>query len=334
MPTITDLGRNFINDFQGGFPLHSRPFAISAKQLNCTENELINTVIQLRTEKILSRFGPLYNALKLGGGLTLAALSVPDTRYEVVTKMVNHYPEVAHNYRREHKLNMWFVVATEKHEQIDPTLDSIEQMTGLKVYNFPKQEEFYIGLRLHLYKDKKLVTIPTPDSLEKCELLSSEKYSIDSTDRKLIHQTQAGLPITKTPYADIAQTLCLSETEVFQRLERMLQSAIIRRIGAIPNHYKLGLIANGMTVWDISDNQLLEIGSLVGQMDFVSHCYQRPRNLPLWPYNFFAMVHGHSRDEVAVKTRRIHDLLGNHCHAHDILFSTEILKKTGLRLAA
>lgn len=334
MIELTALERNFINDFQGNFPLESRPFAIAAKQLGCTEHELLDTAIKLRAKKILTRFGPLYDALRLGGGLTLAALSVPEKRYKLITKLINSYPEVAHNYRREHKLNMWFVLATEKPEQISPTLYSIEQETGLSVYNFPKQEEFYIGLWLHLYEDNKLATVPIPVQVRKRAALLSARFSIDEMDKKLIRQTQAGLPIVQTPYEDIAKTLCLPETEVLQRFNRMLQSGIIRRIGAVPNHYKLGLSANGMTVWDISDDHLLKIGELVGQLDFVSHCYQRPRNLPFWPYNFFAMVHGHSRNEVDIKAKRIQDLVGNNCHAHDILFSTAILKKTGLRLAA
>lgn len=334
MIELTALERNFINDFQGNFPLESRPFAIAAKQLDCTEYELLDAVIKLKTKKIISRFGPLYDALRLGGGLTLSALSVPEKRYKAITKLVNSYSEVAHNYRREHKLNMWFVLATEKPEQIDLTLRSIEQTTGLRVYDFPKQEEFYIGLWLHLYEDNKLATVPIPVPVRKHAALLSGSFSIDEIDKKLIRQTQAGLPITQIPYANIAKTLHLSETEVLQRLDRMLQSGIIRRIGAIPNHYKLGLTANGMTVWDISDNHLFKMGELVGQLDFVSHCYQRPRNLPFWPYNFFAMVHGHSRNEVDLKAKQIQDLLGTNCHAHDILFSTAILKKTGLRLAA
>ena len=119
-----------------------------------------------------------------------------------------------------------------------------------------------------------------------------------------------------------------------QRLNRMLSSGIIRRIGAVPNHYKLGLTANGMTVWDVEDEQLTELGNIIGQLDFVSHCYQRPRHLPLWRYNLFAMVHGHNKDEVNEKAKLIEKQLGKKCRAHDTLFSSAILKKTGLRLAA
>ena len=157
---------------------------------------------------------------------------------------------------------------------------------------------------------------------------------IDDIDRKIIAATQAGLPIVERPYHAVADELALDPGDVMQRLERMLGAGVIRRIGVVPNHYALGLTANGMSVWDVDDGQASELGRAVGALDYVSHCYLRPRHLPVWPYNLFAMVHGASRDEVEDKAARIADLLGAACRASDILYSTKILKKTGLRIAA
>jgi DNA-binding Lrp family transcriptional regulator len=126
----------------------------------------------------------------------------------------------------------------------------------------------------------------------------------------------------------------VSEDDVIARLSRLLQTGAIRRIGVIPNHYALGLTANGMSVWDIDDDAINEAGVRVGALDFVTHCYQRPRHLPLWRYNLFAMVHGRSRGEVMEKVERIAELLGPMQRAHEVLFSKRILKKTGLRIAA
>jgi DNA-binding Lrp family transcriptional regulator len=116
------------------------------------------------------------------------------------------------------------------------------------------------------------------------------------------------------------------------RLQRMLDAGIIRRIGAVPNHYALGYTANGMSVWDVPDASVREIGERIGRLDFVSHCYHRPRHLPAWPYNLFAMLHGRSRDEVEAHVRTIAQLLGAADRGHAVLYSTRILKKTGLRL--
>ena len=330
---LSPLERDFINRYQGDFPLQEKPFKSIAEQLDCSENELIQTIKNLREQKILTRFGPLYDAARLGGGLTLAAMSVPEDKFELVTQLVNAFPEVAHNYRREHKLNMWFVLATETPVEIVQILSSIEKVTGLTVYNFPKQHEFYIGLRFDISKNNVHETISFTD-ISMPDNESNDEYILTDLDRKIIKQTQSGLPITSQPYHTVACNIGCNADDVIERLKKMLISGVIRRIGAVPNHFRLGFKANGMTVWDVPDELIIELGNQVGQLGFVSHSYQRPRHLPLWPYNLFAMVHGHTREAVSEKTEQIKQILGENCRAHEILYSTEILKKTGLRLAA
>ncbi|WP_371170525.1 AsnC family transcriptional regulator [Aliiroseovarius sp. 2305UL8-7] len=156
--------------------------------------------------------------------------------------------------------------------------------------------------------------------------------SIDATDRAIIEALQTGLPLVPAPYAEVADRLGLDEADLTTRLAAMKESGVIRRIAAAPNHYKLGMTANGMTVWDVNDMVLSEVGPKIGALPFVTHCYERPRALPLWPYNLFAMVHGSSREEVEEKRQQIVALLGDALNASDTLYSTRILKKTGLRL--
>ncbi|MCL7464889.1 AsnC family transcriptional regulator [Phaeovulum sp. NW3] len=156
--------------------------------------------------------------------------------------------------------------------------------------------------------------------------------NIDATDRKIIAATQGGLPLTPAPYAEVARWLALTEAEVIARMGAMQDAGVIRRVALAPNHYALGMTANGMSVWDVDDACALTLGAQVGALDFVSHCYLRPRALPDWPYNLFAMIHGTDRAEVEAKRAIIADLLGPACRARDILYSTRILKKTGLRL--
>ena len=155
---------------------------------------------------------------------------------------------------------------------------------------------------------------------------------IDPIDRRIIAATQSGLPLTARPYQAVAGTLGLTESEVMTRFSRLKALGIVRRIAAVPNHYKLGYRANGMSVWDVADDRVAELGRQVGALDFVTHCYRRPRHLPDWPYNLFAMVHGRTREEAAGRVEEIATLLGTACRGHDLLYSTRILKKTGLRL--
>jgi DNA-binding Lrp family transcriptional regulator len=154
---------------------------------------------------------------------------------------------------------------------------------------------------------------------------------LDAIDRKIIEATQAGLPLTPEPYRAIAEKLGLTAGEVMARLSAMQDRGIIRRIGAVPNHYQLGYHYNGMTVWDIPDDKIDELGQQVGQLEFVSHCYHRPRHLPDWPYNLFAMVHGKTQADVDRQIKQIADLLGDYNRGCDVLYSTKILKKTGFR---
>jgi DNA-binding Lrp family transcriptional regulator len=157
--------------------------------------------------------------------------------------------------------------------------------------------------------------------------------NLDATDRRIVAATQGGLPLSPAPYAEVATWLGLTEETVIARMTAMLECGVIRRVALAPNHYALGLTANGMSVWDVEDSEAERLGAEVGARPFVSHCYLRPRALPDWPYNLFAMLHGRAREEVEAKRRELAAILGAACRASDILFSTRILKKTGLRIA-
>jgi DNA-binding Lrp family transcriptional regulator len=136
----------------------------------------------------------------------------------------------------------------------------------------------------------------------------------------------------KEPYEAVAHIVGIPASEVMERMQRMLADGIIRRVGVVPNHYALGYKANGMSVWNVPEDQIAELGRRIGALDFVTHCYRRPRHLPEWPYNLFAMVHGKTREEVFEKVQQISDLLDDADQGHEVLFSTKILKKTGLRI--
>lgn len=161
---------------------------------------------------------------------------------------------------------------------------------------------------------------------------SSQALRIDPIDRAVVRATQSGLPLTPMPYHEIAARLGIAPEEVIARLQRMLDTGAIRRIGLVPNHYALGYRANGMSVWDVADDVVDTLGPQVGALACVSHCYLRPRVLPVWPYNLFAMVHGRTRAEAQTGVQHIAELLGSASRGHEVLYSTRILKKTGVRL--
>ncbi|MCP4126075.1 MAG: Lrp/AsnC family transcriptional regulator [Gammaproteobacteria bacterium] len=144
------IDRTIINQLQGGFPICDHPYQIVAERLGIEESELIQRLEQMLEHNQLTRFGPMYHAERLGGGLSLCAMRIPEQDFERVTEQVNAFPEVAHNYARDHKLNMWFVLATETPERIATVLEQIEQKTGYQVYDMPKQHEFFVGLKFEV----------------------------------------------------------------------------------------------------------------------------------------------------------------------------------------
>jgi len=145
---IDSVNRSIINTLQHGLPVSDNPFKEAAKSLKITEPELIQRIKKMLDKGLLTRFGPLFHAENMGGALTLCAMEIPEENFEATTKQVNAFEEVAHNYKRDHKMNMWFVLATESLKEKHQTLQAIEQQTGYKIYDMPKEKEFFVGLFL------------------------------------------------------------------------------------------------------------------------------------------------------------------------------------------
>ena len=328
MLSPSPLQRAFLNRFQGGFPLSEHPYQDAAQDLGTNEATLLATIQDMLEVGLLTRFGPLWDAERLGGRFTLAAMAVPAADFDGVARMLEAAPEVAHNYRRDHPLNMWFVLATPTQSALDAAIRRVQSVTGLVVYDFPKLREYHLGFWLHLGDDGSV-------GVRRVERARpAEAPTLDTLDLALVAETQAGLPLEPEPFAVLATRVGTDSATVVARLQRLLEQGAVRRIGAVPNHYRLGLRGNGMTVWNIEDAEVDALGERVGALDGVSHCYRRPRRLPLWSYNLFAMVHGRDRDEVLEGAARIEAVVAGHSRGHRVLFSEAILKKTGLRFAA
>ncbi|QHS17530.1 Lrp/AsnC family transcriptional regulator [haloarchaeon 3A1-DGR] len=346
---LSRFDRAIINAFQGGFPVTSRPFepaaaALSDRGVEVTARELCDRVRELDAEGVLSRFGALVNAEAIGGAASLVAMHAPPDRYDEVAETVNEFPEVAHNYEREHPhLNMWFVVSVADHpdpdkdgdDRVREVLDRIEAATDQPTYNLPKQQEFHVGAKFFLDG-------PVPDGdLDLSDLGPSvdpvDRETLTPAERDLVVEIQGGLPITETPYADVAAAIDADVEWVIETIARFNAAGKVRRVGVIPNHYALGYTENGMTVWDVPEDVLSEVGPAVAGMDFVTHCYERPRHEGVWEYNFFAMTHGRSEAESERRIAEVKATMNEFWDVQpsdwDTLFSTRILKKTGIRIA-
>ncbi|PSP81717.1 Lrp/AsnC family transcriptional regulator [Halobacteriales archaeon QS_4_69_225] len=335
------LDRAVLNAFQGGFPVVAEPWepaaaALRDRGVDVTAAELLERVRELDEAGTLTRFGALIDAGEIGGAATLVAMHAPEERFDEIAEQVNAHREVAHNYEREHPhLNMWFVVSVSDPDAVDRVLAEIEAETGQETYNLPKQREFRVEAKF-------LLDGPVPEGDVDCSDLGPDVEAVDREaltpdERDLVVEIQDGLPVTETPYADVADALEVDPEWVRRTIRRFDAEGKVRRVGVVPNHYALGYTENGMTVWDVPDDVVEEVGPAVASLDFVTHCYERPRFEGVWPYNFFAMTHGRSEAESAERIEAVRATMDEHWDVADgdwdTLFSTRILKKTGIRMA-
>ena len=334
------IDRAVINAYQGGFPVTEQPFepaaaALRDRGVDVTTDEILDRIQTLDEEGTLTRFGALINAAEIGGAATLVAMHAPEDRFEEITEQVNDHREVAHNYRREHPhLNMWFVVSVADADAVDRVLEEIEAETGQRTYNLPKQREFRVEAKF-------LLDGPIADGdVDRSDLgppvEPTDRETLTPEERDLVVEIQGGLPITRTPYADVAETLGVETEWVIRTIKRFNEEGKVRRVGVIPNHYALGYTENGMTVWNVPDDLLDTVGPEIASLPFVTHCYERPRHKDVWPYNFFAMTHGRTGAESESRIQQVRAVMNEYWGVAeedwDTLFSTEILKKTGIRL--
>jgi len=336
---LDELERAVVNAFQGGFPVCERPFdaaaaALTDRGVETTGEELLAAVRRLDEEGVLSRFGALINAEEIGGTATLVAMHAPAERFDDVAEQVNAHREVAHNYEREHPhLNMWFVVSVADDEAVERVLADIESETGQPTYNMPKKREFRVEAKFYV-DGPELSDVDLGHLGPAVE--PTDRTTLSPAERDLVLAVQGGLPVTATPYADVADEIDREPEWVRATIKRFLAEGKVRRVGAVPNHYSLGYTENGMTVWDVPDDLVGEVGPSVASLPFVTHCYERPRHDPVWEYNVFAMTHGRTPEESDRRVRQVRDRMAEHWDVGeddwDTLFSTRVLKKTGIRL--
>ncbi|HSA88930.1 MAG TPA: Lrp/AsnC family transcriptional regulator [Burkholderiales bacterium] len=299
------------NSWQRGFPLTLRPFAEIGKRCGLPEAEILEKFRDLETRGIIDRIGPVFRPNTVGASL-LAAIAAPDERLAEVAAFVSAQPGVNHNYEREHRINLWFVVTGAAAAEVERTLRDIESVTGLHVLRLPMLEEFHIDLGFDLDTH----AVPR-------EAMRSATRRLSGEERRLVRATVRGLPLVPAPYEAVAESLGLSEARVISLLKSMLDEGRIRRIGAVIRHRRVGYEANAMVVWDVPDPLVRELGAKVAKDSSVTLCYRRARALPEWPYNLYCMLHGRSRERVLSDVKRISAAYGLGRFPRSVLFSRQ-----------
>ena len=308
-----------LNPWQRDFPLVREPFAHIGATLGLSATEVLDGYARLQHEGALSRIGGIF-AGNAGGAALLAAMAVPPERLDAVAALVSSHPGVNHNYQREHRHNLWFVMTGHDDAAVRSAMASLEEATGLSALQLRMQRAYRIDLGFDLRSS----TAPAPMTA------ALDATPVAEADRPLAALLEAGLPLVPRPFDDWAQALGRTPASVLVTLQQWLDQGTLRRIGAIVRHHELGFDANAMTVFDIPDAAVDRCGEALAREVGVTLAYRRER-APGWPYNLYCMVHGRDRTEVLEVIARATGNAGLAHYPHEVLFSCRRFKQTGPR---
>ena len=321
------LTEQLLNSFQRNFPLLPAPFEHIAQSLNTDSDTVLKRLRELQKNGAVSRVGAVFKPNTVGVS-TLAAIAVPDCLLGNVAPIISDFPQVNHNYEREHEYNLWFVVTAENQPALEGSLRHIEERVGYPVLSLPLVKDYHIDLGFPMQLDQQ----PEPVMLNDSPAMPIQASTLDpGCAEDLIDAIQDGLPLVARPYREIAERLGWSEQQVIDRLQQMLESGVIKRLGVVVRHHELGYRANAMVVLDVPDKIIDQLGYQLGKQDCVTLCYQRHRRLPQWPFNLFCMVHGKDRDDVLACVERMVEGLGLKRYPRSVLFSGRRYKQCGAR---
>lgn len=292
---LSDLDRSLLNLMQGSFPLEQRPYAAIARQAGIGEQQVLADVQRLLDDRIIRQITPIYDTRALGYESMLVAAKVDPEHPWGPAKIINSHPGVSHNYLRNHEFNMWFTIAVEEDSGLglQGTLDVLQRETRAQsIRRLPTLKLFKIRMDLEMEGGTEALASPGVAVAP----VESERVEHDERDREVIRATQGDMPVVPEPWAPAAAKLGMSVEQLLDHLAGMQERGLLRRVAAILYHRRAGFSANGMGVWQVPDEEVLEIGPRMAAFRGISHCYQRP-TYEDWPYQIFTMAHGRSKRE-------------------------------------
>jgi DNA-binding Lrp family transcriptional regulator len=292
---LDDLDKRLLNLMQGRFPIADRPYQHVAQEAGISEQEAMARVQHLLDERIIRQVTPIFDTRALGYSSMLVAAKVDPENPWRAANVINEHPGVSHNYLRNHEFNIWFTIATEPDSELglDGTLEVLAKEAGAEsVRQLPTLKLFKIRMDLEMEGG----TDALAKAVEVAPPAETEKQPYDEFDMAVIRATQGDMPVIPEPYAPAAEQLNIPQAELLAHLEGMQERKLLRRVAAILFHRRAGFSANGMGVWKVPDEQIMEIGPRMAAFRGISHCYERPTYQD-WPYSIFTMAHGRSKEE-------------------------------------
>jgi DNA-binding Lrp family transcriptional regulator len=323
---LDDLDRRLLNLMQGSFPIAPRPYQHVAGAAGLAEEEVLARVRRLLDERIIRQVTPIFDTRALGYSSMLVAAKVDPENPWRSANVINAHPGVSHNYLRNHEFNIWFTIATEPGSPLglEGTLDVLGKLAGAEsIRQLPTLKLFKIRMDLEMEAGTEALA----KAAETAEPAETEPQPYDEFDRAVIRATQGDLPVISEPFGPAAGELGISQEQLLAHLQAMQERKLLRRVAAILFHRRAGFSANGMGVWKVPEDQIMEIGPRMAAYRGISHCYQRPTYQD-WPYSVFTMAHGRSKEECDAILDSIAE--GTGIHERSTLYSSTEFKKIRL----
>ena len=292
---LDDLDKRLLNLMQGQFPIAPRPYQHVAGEAGLTAEEVMARVRTLLQERIIRQVTPIFDTRALGYSSMLVAAKVDPENPWRAANIINAHPGVSHNYLRNHEFNIWFTIATEPDSPLglQGTLDVLAREAGAEsVRQLPTLKLFKIRMDLEMEGG----TDALAKVAQAAEPVEIDAQPYDEFDRAVIRALQGDMPVIAEPYAPAAAELGIAQERLLEHLRGMQERKLLRRVAAILFHRRAGFSANGMGVWKVPDDQILQLGMRMASFRGISHCYERPTYQD-WPYSVFTMAHGRSKEE-------------------------------------
>jgi siroheme decarboxylase len=325
---LDETDKRLMNLLQSNFPLHPEPFGEVASKAGLPLEEVKTRTKRLLDERIIREITPIFDTRALGYSSMLVAAKVDAENPHRAAKIINSHPGVSHNYLRTHEFNLWFTIATPPDSELglDGTLDVLQRLTGAEsIRQLPTLTLFKINMNLEMEGG----TEDLAASIEAAPPRELERQPYDETDVAVIRALQGPMEVTDRPYDEAAGEAGMSTDDFLGHLAGMVDRKLLRRVAAILYHRRAGFSANGMGVWRVPEEKVLEVGAQMAAVRGISHCYQRPTYKD-WPYSVFTMAHGRSKEECDAILDGIAETHGLHGDDRAVLYSSTEFKKIRL----
>ena len=325
------VDRKILNIIQTRFPLVEMPFAEIGDEVELPEEEVIERIGELKSKNVVRQISAIFDTRRLGYKTTLVAMRLPADELDAAAQIINVHPGVSHNYARNGHFNLWFTVAVPPYEDLAETVEDMASRTGAESYRLmPTIKFFKIGVNFDMVKEEGAAKkYYSPDGYDRADGQNWNKaMPITDFEIEVIRELQEDVELTPRPFSPMAERLGIPLQELFDIADSLQERSLMRRFSAVLHHRRAGFSSNAMAVWKVPSERAIEVGNIMAQSRWVTHCYERP-TFPDWPYTHFTMIHATSQDTCEDVAAELSEATG--ISEYQLLYSTREYKKTRVR---